>query len=104
MIKKIPAVLIATILIVSGVLKIAGIHPMLDHFMTMGLSITLVKIFGVAEVAFAFCRLLGFQLLPRLKAIHAQKLYRVEAGQSEAYPNLQAVLTRPIDWQLFRQQ
>jgi hypothetical protein len=25
-----------------------------------------------------------------------------EAGQPEAYPNLQAVLTRPIDWQLIR--
>jgi TnpA family transposase len=35
---------------------------------------------GQSEVAFAFCRLLGFQLLPRLKAIHAQKLYRAEAG------------------------
>ena len=27
-----------------------------------------------------------------------------EAGQPEAYPNLQAVLTRPIDWQLIQQQ
>jgi TnpA family transposase len=26
------------------------------------------------------------------------------AGQPEAYPNLQAVLTRPIDWELIRQQ
>jgi TnpA family transposase len=42
--------------------------------------------------------------LPRLKAIHAQKLYRAEAGQPEAYPNLQAVLTRPIDWQVIQQQ
>ena len=32
------------------------------------------------------------------------KLYRAEAGQPEAYPNLHAVLTRPIDWQLIRQQ
>ena len=53
MIKKILAVLIATILIVSGTLKIAGVHPMLDHFITMGLSITLVKIFGSAEVIFS---------------------------------------------------
>ena len=28
---------------------------------------------GSGTVAFAFCRLLGFQLLPRLKAIHSQK-------------------------------
>src|SRR6266446_9403755 len=36
-------------------------------------------------VAFAFCRLLAFQLMPRLKAIHVQKLYRPEAGQPDAY-------------------
>ena len=29
---------------------------------------------GQSEVAFAFCKLLGFQLLPRLKAIAAQRL------------------------------
>ena len=59
---------------------------------------------GQSEVAFAFCHLLGFELLPRLKAIHAQKLYRVEAGQPEEYPNLEPVLTRAIDWILIRQQ
>jgi len=53
MIKKIPALLIATILAISGVLKIAGIHPMLDHFITMGLSATLVKVFGAVEVIFS---------------------------------------------------
>lgn len=42
--------------------------------------------------------------MPRLKAIHAQKLYRLEAGQPDAYPNLQLVLTKPIDWELVRQQ
>jgi TnpA family transposase len=59
---------------------------------------------GQSEVAFAFCHLLGFQLLPRLKAIHAQKLYPQETGQADAYPNLQPVLTRPINWELIRQQ
>ena len=41
---------------------------------------------GQSAVAFAFCHLLGFQLLPRLKAIHKQRLYRPEAG----HPELQA--------------
>ncbi|MDQ4076617.1 MAG: transposase, partial [Chloroflexota bacterium] len=59
---------------------------------------------GQSEVAFAFCHLLGFQLLPRLKAIHKQRLYRPQAGQPEAYPNLKLVLTRPINWELIRQQ
>ena len=52
-IKKIPTLLIAATLTISGILKIAGIHPMLDHFITMGLSVTLEKIFGVAEVMFS---------------------------------------------------
>jgi TnpA family transposase len=56
------------------------------------------------KVAFAFCRLLGFELLPRLKAIHLQKLYRPKAGQASAYDKLQPILTRPIDWELIRQQ
>lgn len=57
-----------------------------------------------AAVAFAFSHLLGFELLPRLKRIHSQKLYRSDAGNSDAYPNLQLILTRPIKWDLIRQQ
>ena len=59
---------------------------------------------GQSVVAFAFARLLGFQLLPRLKAIHAQRLYRPDAGQADAYPHLRPVLSRPIDWELIRRQ
>lgn len=59
---------------------------------------------GQSEVAFAFCHLLGFQLMPRLKGIHRQKLYRPETGNPNAYPHLQLVLTRPINWELIRQQ
>src|SRR5690242_8166310 len=44
-----------------------------------------------------------FQLLPRLKAISAQRLYLPEAG-SGAYPNLACILARPIDWDLVEQQ
>ena len=59
---------------------------------------------GQSEVAFAFCRLLGFELLPRLKAIQSQRLYRPTAGMGEAWPRLVPVLTRPIDWGLIRRQ
>src|ERR1700737_12471 len=82
----------------------AMIEGLLRHDTEMEVEKNYVDSHGQSEVAFAFCRLLGFQLLPRLKAIHAQKLYRAEAGQPDAYPNLQAVLTRPIDWQLIQQQ
>jgi len=59
---------------------------------------------GQSTIAFAFCRLLGFQLMPRLKAIPVQKLSRPDAGRADAYPNLQTILTKPIDWELIRQQ
>ncbi|HEY9608095.1 MAG TPA: Tn3 family transposase, partial [Allocoleopsis sp.] len=42
--------------------------------------------------------------MPRLKAIGRQKLYRPEVGMSNSSPNLQPVLTRPINWELIRQQ
>jgi len=42
--------------------------------------------------------------LPRLKAIHRQKLYRPEVGKPEAFPQLQHVLSRPINWDLIGQQ
>ena len=82
----------------------AMIEGLLRHDTEMEVQKNYVDSHGQSEVAFAFCRPLGFQLLPRLKAIHAQKLYRSEAGRPEAYANLQAILTRPIDWQLIQQQ
>lgn len=42
--------------------------------------------------------------MPRIRAIHLQKLYRPDAGISEAYSSLQLVLTKPINWELIRQQ
>jgi len=48
---------------------------------------------------------LGFQLLPRLKGIAHQKLYRPFAGDAEQYPHLQPVLAlRSIDWDVIDQQ
>jgi TnpA family transposase len=82
----------------------AMIEGVLRHCTEIIVNKQYVDSHGQSEVAFAFCHLLGFELLPRLKAIHAQKLYRVEAGQPEEYPNLELVLTRAIDWILIRQQ
>jgi TnpA family transposase len=59
---------------------------------------------GQSTVALAFCRLLGFQLLPWLKAIHSQKLYRPGTGKADAYANLQLILSKLIDWELVRQE
>ncbi len=82
----------------------AMIEGVLRHCTDMEVDRTYVDSHGQSEVAFSFCRLLGFQLLPRLKGIHRQRLYRPTTGAPDAYPSLQAVLTRPIDWALIEQQ
>jgi TnpA family transposase len=82
----------------------AMIEGLLRHCTNMKVEKNYVDSHGQSEVAFGFTHLLGFQLMPRLKRIHVQKLYRPMAGQPDAYPNLQQVLTRPINWDLIRQQ
>jgi TnpA family transposase len=82
----------------------AMIEGVLRHCTDMKVEKNFVDSHGQSEVAFAFCHLLGFELLPRLKRIHSQKLYLPETGKSNAYPNLRLILTRPIKWDLIRQQ
>jgi TnpA family transposase len=82
----------------------AMIQGVLHHCTAMEVDRTYTDSHGQSEVAFAFTRLLGFELLPRLKGIHAQKLYRPSAAEAEAYPRLAPVLQRPIDWDLIAQQ
>jgi TnpA family transposase len=80
------------------------IEGVIRHCTEMAVDRQYVDSHGQSEVAFAFCRLLGFQLLPRLKNIRRQRLYRPVAGEPDVYPHLWHVLTRPIDWELIRQQ
>jgi TnpA family transposase len=80
------------------------IEGVVHHCTAMEVDRQYVDSHGQSTVAFAFCRLLGFLLMPRLKAIPTQKLSRPDVGQPDAYPNLQSILTKPIDWELIRQQ
>lgn len=82
----------------------AMITGVLRHDTEMDLQKNYVDTHGQSEIGFAFSHLLGFELLPRLKNIQVQKLYRPETGMAEAYPNLQLILTRPIRWELIRTQ
>jgi TnpA family transposase len=82
----------------------AMIEGVVHHCTEMEVDRQYVDSHGQSTVAFAFCRLLGFQLLPRLKAIPIQKLSRPDLGQPDAYPQLQAILSKQIDWEVIRQQ
>lgn len=82
----------------------AMMEGVLRHCTNMEIDRNYVDTHGQSVVAFAFCHLLGFKLMPRFKNIGSQKLYRPEAGTNEEYSHLQPVLSRPINWDLIRQQ
>jgi TnpA family transposase len=82
----------------------AMIEGVLRHDTEMEVDKNYVDTHGQSEVGFAFCHLLGFHLLPRLKNLRKQRLYRPTSGEPAAYANLQPLLTRPINWAIIEQQ
>ena len=68
------------------------------HGTTMTVEGNYVDSHGQSEIGFAITRLLGFDLLPRIKQINRVKLYRPSAGEPQAFPRLTPALTRPIRW------
>src|SRR5699024_7624236 len=82
----------------------AMLEGLLRHGTDKDTQQNFVDTHGQSEVAFAFCQLLGFQLMPRLKNIGSQKLSPPESRATDLYPNLEPVLARPIKWELIRKQ
>ena len=82
----------------------AMIEGVLRHCTDMEVRSHYVDSHGQSEVAFAFCHLLGFDLMPRLKAISKQKLYLPDSELRTELSHLSPILTRPIDWVLIAQQ
>jgi len=79
------------------------VHPGLvedaiRHGTTMTVEGNYVDTHGQSEIGFGITRLLGFDLLPRIKQINRVRLYRPRSGQPDAYPLLAPALTRPIRW------
>jgi TnpA family transposase len=82
----------------------AMIQGVLRHCTEMEVDRQYVDSHGQSTVGFAFCRLLGFELLPRLKAIHSKRLYLPHQGKSGDYPNIEPVLSTAVRWDLICQQ
>lgn len=81
----------------------AMIEGVLRHCTEMEVDRQYVDSHGQSTVAFAFCRMLGFELMPRLKGINRQKFYKAEAGQT--FLNLDSVMaTRTINWEVIEEQ
>ncbi len=78
------------------------IEGVLRHCTDMEVKRQYVDTHGQTTVAFAFCHLLGFELMPRLKDISRQKLHKAEAGQ--VFANLEQVMApRAINWELIEE-
>ena len=82
----------------------AMIEGVLRHCTDAEVKRQFVDSHGQSEVAFAFCRMLGFELAPRLKAIAKQRLYLPDMAYKDTLSNLAPILTRAIDWDLISQQ
>lgn len=80
------------------------IKGVLHHCTQMSIDKQYVDTHGQSEVAFAFCYLLGFNLMPRLKSISRQKLSLPTASDRKLYPRLDPILGKPINWELIHQQ
>lgn len=81
----------------------AMINGVLRHCTEMEVDRQYVDSHGQSTIAFAFCRLLGFELMPRLKAIDKQKLYRPESGLT--YSNLEKIMaSKTINFELAEEQ
>lgn len=73
------------------------IKGVLEHDTAMEMIEIYVDTHGQSALGFAFSYLLGFDLLPRLKNINKQKLYR--ASKKDVYQNLEGIMgSSAINW------
>jgi TnpA family transposase len=82
----------------------AMIEGVMRHGTTMEVEASYTDSHGQSEIGFGITRLLGFDLLPRIKRINKTRLYRPAAGDPGAWPRLEPALTRPIRWDLIAAQ
>lgn len=84
------------------------VHAMVDgaihHGTEMAVEANYVDTHGQSEIGFGITKLLGFDLLPRIKRINKVKLYRPTTGEPDRWPGLKPALTRPINWTKIAEQ
>lgn len=76
------------------------IKGVLEHCTNMEINKAYMDTHGQSTLGFGVGELLSFELLPRLKNIHEQKLYFPSSGQKGEYKNLEKILKSEVDWKL----
>ena len=74
------------------------IMGVLKHDTKMNMDKTYMDTHGQSTIGFGFGRCLSFDLLPRIKRIHKQKLYYPTPKDKDSYPNLTPILQKAIKW------
>jgi TnpA family transposase len=82
----------------------AMVEGAVRHGTSMTVEANYVDSHGQSLIGFGITRLLGFDLIARIKRINKLKLYRPNAGEPDAYPLLTPALTRPLNWDLIAEQ
>ena len=81
------------------------LEGLLRHFTSADINRNYVDTHGASVVGFAFCQLLGFKLMPRLKNIGSARLYGPGGADDNAWDRIAPVISaRPIDWGLIARQ
>ena len=81
----------------------AMIQGAVHHGTEMDVKANYVDTHGQSVIGFGLTRLLGFDLLPRIKRINHIRFY--PPGRGEEFPNLvPAMVGRPLDWDLIAAQ
>ena len=79
----------------------AMIEGVMRHGTTMEVDANYIDSHGQSEIGFGITRLLGFDLLPRIKRINKTRLYRPASGETRRLAAAGTpALTRPIRWDL----
>ena len=83
----------------------AMLEGLLRHFTSADIDRNYVDTHGASVVGFAFCQLLGFKLMPRLKNIGAARLYGPGGAEDPPWERIAPVISaRPMDWDLIARQ
>ncbi len=82
----------------------AMINGLVNHDTEMRIETNYVDSHGQSEVAFAFCKILGIDLNPRLKRIKYERLFLPDKEIASSLNNLTSVISRPIRWDIIYEQ
>ncbi len=80
------------------------IEGVLRHCTQMHVEKNYVDSHGASVIGFAFSYVLNFDLLPRFKNIHDQRLYGVVKSDVAKYSNLSTIIVDSIKWELIERE